>query len=88
MVTIAGIILVFVAFYFFLRGQFLSGLLCAWIMTFLDTVDGKLARTTLTSSKWGDVLDHGIDLIHPPFWYRGHWGSGYRLWVERIFFGM
>jgi phosphatidylglycerophosphate synthase len=39
------------------------------MMTFLDTVDGKLARTTLTSSKWGDVFDHGIDLIHPPFWY-------------------
>jgi phosphatidylglycerophosphate synthase len=38
-------------------------------MTFLDTVDGKLARTTLTSSKWGDIFDHGIDLIHPPFWY-------------------
>jgi phosphatidylglycerophosphate synthase len=38
-------------------------------MTFLDTVDGKLARTTLTSSKWGDVFDHGIDLVHPPFWY-------------------
>src|SRR5205814_4321962 len=21
------------------------------------------------SSKWGEVFDHGIDLIHPPFWY-------------------
>jgi phosphatidylglycerophosphate synthase len=69
MVTIVGIILVFLAFYLFLRGQFLPGLLAAWVMTFLDTVDGKLARTTLTSSKWGDVLDHGIDLVHPPFWY-------------------
>ena len=44
-------------------------------MTFLDTVDGKLARTTLTSSKWGDYFDHGIDLIHPPFWYVA-WGYG------------
>jgi phosphatidylglycerophosphate synthase len=38
-------------------------------MTFLDTVDGKLARVTLTSSKIGNVFDHGIDLIHPPFWW-------------------
>ena len=44
-------------------------------MTFLDTVDGKLARTTLTSSKWGDIFDHGLDLVHPPFWYVA-WGLG------------
>jgi phosphatidylglycerophosphate synthase len=75
MVTIAGIILVFFAFYLFLGGRFLPGLLAAWVMTFLDTVDGKLARTTLTSSKWGDVLDHGIDLVHPPFWYAA-WAVG------------
>jgi hypothetical protein len=24
---------------------------------------------TLTSSKWGNVFDHGIDLLHPPFWW-------------------
>ena len=40
-------------------------------MTFLDTVDGKLARVTLTSSRIGDVMDHGLDLIHPPFWCVG-----------------
>lgn len=68
-VTALAALLVFVAFYYFLYGFYLPGLIAAWIMTFLDTVDGKLARTTLTSSKWGDVLDHGIDLIHPPFWY-------------------
>src|SRR3546814_3958383 len=38
-------------------------------MTFLDTVDGKLARVTLTSSPIGNVFDHGIDLVHPPFWW-------------------
>src|SRR3546814_20100467 len=38
-------------------------------MTFLDPVDGKLARVTLQSSKFGDIFDHGIDLIHPPFWW-------------------
>src|SRR3546814_2373028 len=38
-------------------------------MTCLGTVDGKLARVTLTSSPIGNVFDHGIDLVHPPFWW-------------------
>lgn len=69
MVTILGALLMVLAFWLFLNGQFAWGLVAGWIMTFLDTVDGKLARTTLTSSKIGDILDHGIDLVHPPFWY-------------------
>ncbi len=75
MVTLVGAVMVFLAFWFFWQGQYGLGLLAAWLMTFLDTVDGKLARTTLTSSKWGDVFDHGLDLIHPPFWYVA-WGLG------------
>lgn len=69
MVTAAAALLTLLAFWLFLEGRFLGGLAAAWAMTFLDTVDGKLARTTLTSSKWGDIFDHGIDLVHPPFWY-------------------
>jgi len=68
-VTLIGFIMVLAALYLFWKGQFGWGLVCAWIMTFLDTVDGKLARVTLTSSKWGNVFDHGIDLVHPPFWW-------------------
>jgi phosphatidylglycerophosphate synthase len=68
-VTLVGAILTVAAFWLFLEGAYVTGLAAAWGMTFLDTVDGKLARTTLTSSKWGDVFDHGIDLVHPPFWY-------------------
>ena len=75
MVTTVAAIMTALAFWFFLKGQFIPGLISAWVMTFLDTVDGKLARTTLTSSKWGDYFDHGIDLIHPPFWYIA-WGFG------------
>lgn len=69
MVTTVAAVLMGAAFFLFLEGWYLTGLAAAWAMTFLDTVDGKLARTTLTSSKWGDVFDHGIDLVHPPFWY-------------------
>ncbi len=68
-VTFASFLMVLAAFYLFWTGQFALGLVAAWIMTFLDTVDGKLARVTLTSSKIGNVFDHGIDLIHPPFWW-------------------
>lgn len=69
MVTTASLGLVCLAFYYFWIGAWLPGILAGWAMTFLDTVDGKLARTTMTYSAWGNVYDHGIDLIHPPFWY-------------------
>jgi phosphatidylglycerophosphate synthase len=59
----------------FASGWFGVGLLVSWVMTFLDTVDGKLARVTLSSSKAGDVFDHSLDLLHPPLWYLA-WGIG------------
>ncbi|HTI68159.1 MAG TPA: CDP-alcohol phosphatidyltransferase family protein [Caulobacteraceae bacterium] len=68
-VTLLSAVLTVAAFVLFWRGAFGWGLACAWAMTFLDTVDGKLARVTLTSSKWGNVFDHGLDLVHPPFWW-------------------
>lgn len=68
-VTTVGFILVLAACYLFLHGQYLAGLTAGWIMTFLDTVDGKLARVTVQSSKFGHLYDHAIDLFHPPFWY-------------------
>lgn len=68
-VTAASLVLVLLALWLFWRGQFVPGLLAAWVMTFLDTVDGKLARVTLTSTPFGNVFDHMIDLIHPPFWW-------------------
>jgi phosphatidylglycerophosphate synthase len=69
MVTTIGLILMFAALYYFWIGAWALGFLTGWLMTFLDTVDGKLARTTMTYSWWGNIYDHGIDLIHPPFWY-------------------
>jgi phosphatidylglycerophosphate synthase len=74
-VTAASWLLAIAAAGLFAIGWFGTGLAAAWLMTFLDTVDGKLARVTLTSSRLGDVMDHGLDLIHPPFWYAA-WGLG------------
>jgi len=69
MVTSLGLLLVIAACYLFQNGQYALGLLAGWLMTFLDTVDGKLARVTIQSSKFGHLYDHAIDLFHPPFWY-------------------
>ena len=74
-VTLFSLVLAILAGYAFWEGEFASGLLLGWFMTFLDTVDGKLARVTLTSSRFGNLLDHGLDLIHPPLWYIA-WGVG------------
>ena len=75
MVTTLSALFVVAAYFLFQEGMWWPGLIAAWAMALLDTVDGKLARVTLTSSKWGDVFDHGIDLIHPPFWYLA-WAFG------------
>jgi hypothetical protein len=69
MISTIGLLLVIAACYLFLHGQYLAGLIAGWLMTFLDTVDGKLARVTVQSSKFGHLYDHAIDLFHPPFWY-------------------
>lgn len=75
LVTWASVALALVATWEFFQGRFASGLVLAWIMTFLDTVDGKLARVTVQSSTFGHFLDHGLDVVHPPFWYLA-WGLG------------
>ncbi|MDT8363708.1 MAG: CDP-alcohol phosphatidyltransferase family protein [Nitrosomonas sp.] len=74
-VTILSLVFAILAGWAFWEGEFGLGLLLGWLMTFLDTVDGKLARVTLTSSKAGDILDHGLDIVHPPLWYWA-WGAG------------
>ncbi|WP_144016477.1 CDP-alcohol phosphatidyltransferase family protein [Desulfococcus multivorans] len=74
-VTAAGLVLVVLAGGLFACGQYGWGLVAGWLMTFLDTVDGKLARVTVASSRFGHYFDHLIDLIHPPVWYM-LWGIG------------
>ena len=68
-VTLVGAVLCLLAFILFWRGEYWWGVLSGFIFMVLDTVDGKLARCTGASSKWGNVFDHGIDLVHPPFWW-------------------
>src|SRR5690606_766778 len=69
MVTCVSLVLTLLATWLFWHGHYGIGLVAAWLMAFLDSVDGKLARVTLTYTKFGDLFDHSIDLVHPPFWW-------------------
>lgn len=68
-VTAVSLALVVLVTVLFAQGRFAAGLVLAWVMTFLDTVDGKLARVTVTSTPAGHYFDHSIDSVHPPIWY-------------------
>ena len=74
-VTAIGAVLMILAFWLFWIGDYWLGILSGFVFMVSDTVDGKLARCTGTSSKWGEAFDHGIDLIHPPFWWWA-WAHG------------
>ncbi|WP_332873481.1 CDP-alcohol phosphatidyltransferase family protein [Pseudomonas synxantha] len=74
-VTAASYVLAILAGWWFWHGDYGVGLLAGWVMTFLDTVDGKLARVTVTSTRFGNIFDHALDLVHPPLWYIA-WGVG------------
>ena len=75
MVTSLGAVLCLAAFLLFWSGDYWLGMAAGFGFMVLDTVDGKLARCTGQSSKWGNIFDHGIDLIHPPFWWWA-WAEG------------
>lgn len=75
--TVASVVLAFAAVPLFAAGAWGPGLACAYVMTVLDSVDGKVARLTLTQSSLGNLLDHGLDIVHPPLWYAAWaWGLG------------
>ena len=69
LITLIGAVLCVLAFWLFWIGHYWPGIASGFGFMVLDTVDGKLARCTGASSKWGNIFDHGIDLIHPPFWW-------------------
>ena len=79
MVTALGAILCTLAPVAFAEGRYWLGLALGLGFMVLDTVDGKLARCTITSSWWGNIFDHGLDLVHPPFWW-WFWGTGLASW--------
>ncbi|KHK92299.1 CDP-alcohol phosphatidyltransferase family protein [Novosphingobium malaysiense] len=83
MVTAVGAVFCVIATVLFAYGHYWAGMASGLVFMVLDTVDGKLARCTITSSYWGNIFDHGMDLVHPPFWWwfwatgLAYWGLGY-----------
>jgi phosphatidylglycerophosphate synthase len=68
-VTVISNLLAFLGVWFFWEGEMVLGLASASVVGVLDGVDGKLARLKLMYSKFGDKLDHVLDLIYEPLWY-------------------
>ena len=68
-ISLFNVGITFLAVPLFAQGYWLTGFTLAYTMSVLDSVDGKLARLTFRASKLGDILDHGLDIIHPPLWY-------------------
>jgi phosphatidylglycerophosphate synthase len=79
MVTTVGAALCVAATFLFAWGDYWLGMALGLGFMVLDTVDGKLARCTITSSWWGNIFDHGMDLVHPPFWW-WFWATGLAAW--------
>lgn len=79
MVTLIGAVLCVAATFCFAEGRYWLGMALGLGFMVLDTVDGKLARCTVTSSWWGNVFDHGMDIVHPPFWW-WFWATGLVHW--------
>jgi len=70
-VTLVSMVLSFGAIIPFFSGNYWTATLMGLAMAFLDTVDGKLARVTLRTSKSGDLLDHVSDFVYLLLWYIG-----------------
>jgi phosphatidylglycerophosphate synthase len=68
-ITLVSIGLAALAVPLFAAGDWVAGFLAAYAMSVLDSVDGKVARVTMSDSWIGNLLDHGLDILHPPFWY-------------------
>jgi phosphatidylglycerophosphate synthase len=78
-VTAVGALCCVLATVAFWYGYYWTGMAVGLVFMVLDTVDGKLARCTITSSHWGNIFDHGIDLVHPLFWWWA-WAQGLPTW--------
>ena len=74
-ITLIGAALCVATFFLFMNAWYWTGMVTGFGFMVLDTVDGKLARCTGQSSWWGNIFDHGIDLVHPPFWWWA-WAEG------------
>ncbi|RLB09954.1 MAG: hypothetical protein DRG27_03855 [Deltaproteobacteria bacterium] len=68
MVTIFSFIVATVIAFLFYQGYFVIGAFCTYIVEILDGVDGKLARTKLEFSRFGEY-ECVVDYFYENLWY-------------------
>lgn len=74
-ITICTGLIGFHATWLFAIGSYAPAILIAMLVNVLDGVDGKLARVKLLASRFGDRLDHILDVLFEFSWYLGiGWG--------------
>ncbi len=70
-VTYVSIVFAVAVIPLFFLGYMTAGLVCGIIVSFLDVLDGKLARFTYRMSDKGDALDHVADRLNIVTYYLG-----------------
>lgn len=79
-ITLASFPVILTTAYFFFDGKLLIGALCYFIYYILDAIDGKWARLTGKTSKFGERLDHYyVGPLGNLAMYFGLWYSQYYL---------
>jgi hypothetical protein len=48
-------------------GAFAAGPARGWVFALRDGLDGKLVRLKPTGIGFAKILDHGLDIVRPPF---------------------
>ncbi|MDY6967065.1 MAG: CDP-alcohol phosphatidyltransferase family protein [Spirochaetota bacterium] len=70
-ITLFSISLAFGSIPFYFLGWYWLAICMGVVMSFLDSVDGKLARLTMRTTTSGRRLDHISDRVYLPIWYLG-----------------
>ena len=81
-ITLLTIPFAFAAAYMFIKGELIYGALFYWFNFVLDGTDGKVARLTGKTSKFGEKLDYYTDTVNNLAMYFGLWWSQYYMYGE------
>ena len=81
-ITLLTVPFAFTAAYMFMKGELIYGALFYWLNFVLDGTDGKVARLTGKTSKFGEKLDYYTDTVNNLAMYFGLWWSQYYVYGE------
>ena len=81
-ITLLSIPFAFAAAYMFMTGELAYGAIFYWLNFVLDGTDGKVARLTGRTSKFGAKLDYYTDTLNNLALYFGLWWSQYYIYGD------